>query len=184
MPQSFVRSKFHQRNAVDSVHSLNLSHNILVAVADISGFTAWSSIRDPHQVFTLLESIFQSFDSVAKKYRVFKVETIGDCYVGTLRGMMRRPIQSSYRKLTTVPYLHHVSGLRRARSKYATRCRDEPLCSNHNGEVPQSMPQSGTQAWARHRRYVDRPIMRRRKFVTYITFLAPFARPHLASRHA
>jgi Adenylate and Guanylate cyclase catalytic domain len=32
----------------------------------------------------LLESIFQSFDAVAKKYRIFKVETIGDCYVGTL----------------------------------------------------------------------------------------------------
>jgi Adenylate and Guanylate cyclase catalytic domain len=33
-------------------------------------------------VFTLLESIFQSFDAIAKKYGVFKVETIGDCYVG------------------------------------------------------------------------------------------------------
>jgi class 3 adenylate cyclase len=52
------------------------------SVADISGFTAWGSIRDPHQVFTLLESIFQSFDTIAKKYGVFKVETIGDCYVG------------------------------------------------------------------------------------------------------
>jgi class 3 adenylate cyclase len=52
-------------------------------VADIAGFTAWSSIRDPHQVFTLLESIFQTFDAAAKKFGVFKVETIGDCYVGT-----------------------------------------------------------------------------------------------------
>ena len=53
-----------------------------MAVADIAGFTAWSSIRDPNQVFTLLESIFQGFDAIAKKYKVFKVETIGDCYVG------------------------------------------------------------------------------------------------------
>lgn len=51
-------------------------------VADISGFTAWGSTRDPHQVFTLLESIFQAFDVLAKKYCIFKVETIGDCYVG------------------------------------------------------------------------------------------------------
>lgn len=40
-----------------------------------------SSTRDPAAVFTLLQAIFQSFDRVAKRYKVFKVETIGDCYV-------------------------------------------------------------------------------------------------------
>jgi class 3 adenylate cyclase len=62
---------------------MNPHTEVCATVADISGFTAWGSIRDPHQVFTLLESIFQAFDAIAKKYRVFKVETIGDCYVGT-----------------------------------------------------------------------------------------------------
>jgi hypothetical protein len=32
-------------------------------------------------VFTLLETIFTAFDSLAKKRQVFKVETVGDCYV-------------------------------------------------------------------------------------------------------
>ena len=49
--------------------------------ADISGFTAWSSIREATQVFTLLEAIFQSFDVIANQLGVFKVETVGDCYV-------------------------------------------------------------------------------------------------------
>jgi class 3 adenylate cyclase len=49
--------------------------------ADICGFTAWSSVREPSQVFTLLEQIYNSFDAIAKKKRIFKVETIGDCYV-------------------------------------------------------------------------------------------------------
>ena len=49
--------------------------------ADISGFTAWSSVREPSQVFTLLECIYNSFDVLARKSKVFKVETIGDCYV-------------------------------------------------------------------------------------------------------
>ena len=48
---------------------------------DISGFTAWSSVRDPQQVFTLLENVYRTFDVVAKRRRVFKVETVGDCYV-------------------------------------------------------------------------------------------------------
>jgi class 3 adenylate cyclase len=49
--------------------------------ADISGFTAWSSVREPAQVFVLLETIYQAFDKIAKQRRVFKVETVGDCYV-------------------------------------------------------------------------------------------------------
>ena len=52
-----------------------------VLFADIAGFTAWSSVRDPSQVFTLLESIYNAFDNIAKRRRVFKVETIGDSYV-------------------------------------------------------------------------------------------------------
>ena len=52
-----------------------------VLFADIAGFTAWSSEREPEQVFTLLQTIFQSFDHTAKKRDIFKVETIGDCYV-------------------------------------------------------------------------------------------------------
>jgi class 3 adenylate cyclase len=49
--------------------------------ADIAGFTAWSSVREPSQVFTLLEALYRSFDETAKRRRVFKVETVGDCYV-------------------------------------------------------------------------------------------------------
>ena len=51
-----------------------------VMFGDISGFTAWSSTREPSQVFTLLEQIYSSFDSIAKRRKIFKVETIGDCY--------------------------------------------------------------------------------------------------------
>ena len=32
-------------------------------------------------MFTLLESTYSAFDSIAKRRRVFKVETVGDCYV-------------------------------------------------------------------------------------------------------
>ena len=39
----------------------------------------WSSIREPQQVFTLLESIFQTFDEIATRHGVFKVETVGTC---------------------------------------------------------------------------------------------------------
>jgi class 3 adenylate cyclase len=52
-----------------------------ILFADISGFTAWSSTREPSQVFVLLETIYKAFDEIAKRRGVFKVETVGDCYV-------------------------------------------------------------------------------------------------------
>jgi class 3 adenylate cyclase len=55
--------------------------NVTVVFADISGFTAWSSEREPSQVFQLLETVYQAFDKIAAEFGVFKIETIGDCYV-------------------------------------------------------------------------------------------------------
>ena len=52
-----------------------------VLFGDVAGFTAWSSTRDPSQVFVLLETIYKAFDDLARQCRVFKVETVGDCYV-------------------------------------------------------------------------------------------------------
>jgi len=57
----------------------DLYNDCTVLFADIAGFTAWSSEREPTQVFQLLESIFSDFDSAAKTQGVFKIETIGDC---------------------------------------------------------------------------------------------------------
>jgi class 3 adenylate cyclase len=52
-----------------------------VMFLDIAGFTAWSSEREPTQVFTLLETVYRAFDNLADKLGVFKIETIGDSYV-------------------------------------------------------------------------------------------------------
>lgn len=52
-----------------------------ILFADIVGFTAWSSTREPTHVFFLLETLFAAFDRIAKPRRVFKVETVGDRYV-------------------------------------------------------------------------------------------------------
>lgn len=49
-----------------------------ILFADIVGFTAWSSQREPEQVFKLLEAVFAACDEVAQRRRVFKVETVGD----------------------------------------------------------------------------------------------------------
>eukprot|EP00934_Nitzschia_sp_Nitz4_P003177 Nitzschia sp. Nitz4//scaffold52_size167869//51633//56242//NITZ4_002269-RA/size167869-snap-gene-0.210-mRNA-1//1//CDS//3329554014//3167//frame0 len=67
--------------AADTKPIADLFPNCTVFFSDISGFTAWSSEREPEQVFLLLQTIFGKFDSLARKHDIFKVETIGDCYV-------------------------------------------------------------------------------------------------------
>lgn len=44
-----------------------------IMFCDLAGFTHWSSTRQPSEVFTLLETIFYEFDTIAKRRRVFKV---------------------------------------------------------------------------------------------------------------
>ena len=58
--------------------------NTTVIFADIVGFTAWSSTREPTHVFHLLETLYAGFDALAKNYGVFKIETIGDSYVAVV----------------------------------------------------------------------------------------------------
>lgn len=59
----------------------DLFHNTTILFADLVGFTAWSAKRTPTEVFELLEAIYGCFDKIASRRKVFKVETIGDCYV-------------------------------------------------------------------------------------------------------
>jgi Adenylate and Guanylate cyclase catalytic domain len=60
-------------------HSGTGSNHLLLFLG--TGFTSWSSVREPAQVFTLLETIYGAFDAVARRRGVYKVETIGDSYV-------------------------------------------------------------------------------------------------------
>ena len=82
-----LKSMIHDGNNVSTTENeadspiADLFSNCTVLFADISGFTSWSSERSPGQVFVLLETIYGAFDRIADRRGVFKVETIGDCYM-------------------------------------------------------------------------------------------------------
>jgi class 3 adenylate cyclase len=67
--------------AFDTKPIADLFPHTTIMFADIVGFTAWSSSKEPSQVFTLLETIYQAFDEISRRRRIFEDETIGDCYV-------------------------------------------------------------------------------------------------------
>jgi len=79
--KSFLGGDTNGVNDADAQPIADLFPHCTVLFADITNFTAWSSTREPAQVFVLLQSLFQAFDQIAKRRRVFKVETIGDSYV-------------------------------------------------------------------------------------------------------
>jgi len=55
--------------------------SITMIFADIVGFTNWSSDKTPQEVVGMLSALFTQFDMLCVEFKVYKVHTIGDCYV-------------------------------------------------------------------------------------------------------
>ncbi|EFJ42362.1 hypothetical protein VOLCADRAFT_97578 [Volvox carteri f. nagariensis] len=54
---------------------------VTVLFADIASFTSMCGQVPPHRVMAFLNDLFTTFDQLVEKHQVYKVETIGDCYM-------------------------------------------------------------------------------------------------------
>lgn len=54
---------------------------VSVLFADIVGFTVLSGGMSPQPLVSLLDELFTQFDELARRHRVEKIKTIGDCYM-------------------------------------------------------------------------------------------------------
>ncbi|CAB9510863.1 Receptor-type guanylate cyclase gcy [Seminavis robusta] len=52
-----------------------------IALLEVDGFTAWSSVREPVQVFQFLEQLYGYFDKLAEKHGVYKIQTVSELYI-------------------------------------------------------------------------------------------------------
>lgn len=70
---------------------------VTILFADIAGFTKYSASVKPQQVVIMLKNLFTEFDKMCVKHKVYKVYTIGDCYVvlGFLHANDRSPVQEA-----------------------------------------------------------------------------------------
>jgi class 3 adenylate cyclase len=55
--------------------------DVTLLFADIVGFTSFSSGCSPRQVVEMLSKLFTDFDIECNRLNLFKLYTIGDCYV-------------------------------------------------------------------------------------------------------
>ena len=59
----------------------DIHDNVTILFADIVGFTSWSAGKLPEEIIEMLSSLFTRFDKLCVEYKIYKVHTIGDCYV-------------------------------------------------------------------------------------------------------
>lgn len=55
--------------------------DVTLLFADVAGFTAYSAGVEPDAVVKMVSSLFIEFDALCVKNQIYKVYTIGDCYV-------------------------------------------------------------------------------------------------------
>ena len=91
-----------------------------VLYTKISGLKAWSVGRDPNDVFTLLETLFGSFDKIAaRRSGIYKVEATDDTYIAVCGAP------------DEVAAKNHASVV----ARFATDCRSRSVEIFHNLET-------------------------------------------------
>ncbi|CAG9331780.1 unnamed protein product [Blepharisma stoltei] len=69
------------RNLREEIAIADTFSNVTMLYADIAGFTLWSSNKEAKEVVGMLSEFFTRFDKLCVEFNVYKVHTIGDCYV-------------------------------------------------------------------------------------------------------
>lgn len=64
--------------------------SVTIIFADVVGFTALSAVRSPESVMAMLDNLFSRFDALCAKHSVYKVETVGDCFMAVSGLLPRR----------------------------------------------------------------------------------------------
>jgi phospholipid-translocating ATPase len=73
--------KLKNQNIENKLELTDQFEGATILFADIKGFTSYSNKNTPAQVVRMLRQLFEEFDKLCLKYNVYKVYTIGDCYV-------------------------------------------------------------------------------------------------------
>lgn len=78
-------SKMMPKNVLEKLkeqnHVTEYINGVSILYADIAGFTQWSSNKLSNEVVGMLSNLFTEFDHKCTEFDVYKVHTIGDCYV-------------------------------------------------------------------------------------------------------
>ena len=69
------------QNMKDDIPVADVLDNVTLLFADIVRYTDFGNCHEPVEVVHMLMELFKRFDNATKECSVYKVHTIGDCYV-------------------------------------------------------------------------------------------------------
>ena len=69
------------QNMKDDIPVADVLENVTLLFADIVRYTDFGDKHTPYEVVSMLMELFKNFDHETKTCHVYKVHTIGDCYV-------------------------------------------------------------------------------------------------------
>ncbi|OMJ90724.1 hypothetical protein SteCoe_6900 [Stentor coeruleus] len=99
-------------------HVTEYISGVTILYADIAGFTQWSSNKLPDEVVGMLSNLFTEFDHKCVEHEVYKVHTIGDCYVALgYTGLKTRSISGECCNLAKFA-LHLVKTIKEVNEKH------------------------------------------------------------------
>jgi class 3 adenylate cyclase len=56
-------------------------YDVTILFANFAGFSEYCKSGEPEEVVKILSEVFQEFDQMCVKLKVYKVYTVGDCYI-------------------------------------------------------------------------------------------------------
>ena len=85
------------KNPSQKFDLVDIYKDVSILFADIAGFTKYSSSVPASQVVNMLRDLFTEFDKLCINHGVYKLYTIGDCYVvlGLLDANARDPAKEA-----------------------------------------------------------------------------------------
>lgn len=119
---------------IDKPHTLATSHEqITVLFADVVGFTPLCRDLPATVVMAFLNDLFSRLDELTSAYGVYKIETIGDCYM-VAGGLVTQDRAGMSTVLRTVDPLHAQKVLDFAKAMLvAARSVHLPMSNEHVG---------------------------------------------------
>ncbi|CAG9312072.1 unnamed protein product [Blepharisma stoltei] len=100
-------------NLKEEVANTDTFTDVTILYADIVGFTAWSSNHNASEVVGMLSEMYTRFDKKCVENNVYKVHTIGDCYVaiGLMGNDNRDPANECLNMINFAQSLQEIIGI-------------------------------------------------------------------------
>lgn len=133
--QESVLNNLFPKHILDSLHitgnlnDLTRDHQcVSIMFCDIVGFTNMSKQISPAEVMDLLNSMFGYFDKLTNIYDIYKLETVGDCYVavgGLVKKDQNGVNRCSFENDNITDIVEDACNL----YKFAKKCLEKPFYS-------------------------------------------------------